>query len=146
MKSRLGNVYTRLSGGQDRAPKSEYDKMAWSMRGNYGPYFYLSVKVPGREHPVTRYLGKGAAAHDAAQVIEATREHQKQERQAVLIEKARTKDLDALTDDLRQWSQALAAIRMAQHGFRQHRGEWRHHREKQKKRNEKKAAPSGAGR
>lgn len=101
--------------------------MSWD-RKKGGPergYYYVSLRVPEKKHPVKRYVGRGEAAKRMADYIA----HQKQERNALrkqrLAEQEATAEADALLAELTSWSRALHGAWLVISGHKKHKGEWR---------------------
>jgi len=91
-------------------------------------YYYYSVRLPGRPHPVKICLGRGAEAEaEAARMAEkqARQALAKQERVAQLARHAR---LDVLIDEFNALVGVVAAAWMHTKGFHFHKGSWRRRR------------------
>ncbi len=101
--------------------------MSWDRkaRGAAGGYFYESLRLPDKPHPVKRYVGRGAAGHETARGVEARKRDRQAQRKALAAEKGQTADADTLTAELTAWAGALADAWMAKAGHKRHHREWR---------------------
>lgn len=95
-----------------------WDKKA---RGRAGGYFYRSVRVPGRPHPVKVYVGAGPYATAASLNDEASRA----EKAEAAAEVSRWGGLDRLLGAMADAGRVAAAGALRAAGYHYHRGEWR---------------------
>ena len=97
--------------------------MSWDRkrRGPSGGYFYRSVRVPDRPHPVKVYLGRGARAAEAAAEVDRARE----DRRAAAREAERDGEAERLADELGGWAELLSSVWLVLSGHHKHRGCWR---------------------
>jgi hypothetical protein len=101
--------------------------MGWDRkkRGPASGYFYKSVRVPGKLHPVKIYFGRKGAGLWAAAAVSVRRRERQGARDAVRAERARTADAERLAEDLREWAEVLSAAWLVLTGHHRHHGEWR---------------------
>ncbi len=99
--------------------------MGWERRKK-GPgtgYYYSSVRIGGVVKKV--YLGRGAAAHEAAAEQVARRQAGREAKQLLDAARDGADDADRLAADLRAWAAVLADVWLILTGHHRHRGEWR---------------------
>ena len=101
--------------------------MGWDRkrRGASSGYFYRSVRVPGKPHPVKVYAGRGAAGHEAAAAVERRRRGRAEAEQLLRAERGLTDEADRLAAELREWAEVLSAAWLILTGHHCRRGEWR---------------------
>ena len=99
--------------------------MSWDRkrRGPASGYFYKSVRTPDGVRKV--YLGRGAAAQQAAAEVEHTRLARWLDRKAVRAEADALAQADRLAAELAGWADLLAAAWLVITDHHIHRGEWR---------------------
>ena len=104
--------------------------MGWERR-EAGPstgYYYKSVRVPGKPHPVKVYYGRGAAGHEAAIEVERRRRGRIETEKLLEAERTPTDEADRLAAELREWAEVLSAALLVLTGHHRRRGEWRKNR------------------
>lgn len=92
-------------------------------------YFYQSVRVPDRPHPIKKYLGRGTAGQEKAAEIERRRQQRELAKFAVQQEHEQHAEVDARTKELKEWIELLATAWLLLAGCHLHHGEWRQRRE-----------------
>jgi hypothetical protein len=93
-------------------------------KGPESGYYYRSVRTP--DGGVKKlYLGRGAAAEQAAAAVERRRQEWLAAREAARAERAATAEADRLAAALREWAGLLAAAWLVLTGHHRHHGEWR---------------------
>jgi hypothetical protein len=104
--------------------------MGWD-RKKWGPstgYYYRSVRVPGKPHPVKLYIGRGDAGHEAAIKVERRRQDRIKAEKLLEAERNPTNEADRLAAELREWADVLSAALLILTGHHRRRGEWRKNR------------------
>ena len=101
--------------------------MSWDRKkqGAARGYFYLSVRVPGKPHPVKVYLGRGAAGEEAAAAVERRKQARRTAGTTVEAEHAEVGDPDRLVAELTAATTGLIAAWKTATGHYNRRGEWR---------------------
>jgi len=92
-------------------------------RGPASGYFYKSVRTPDGVRKV--YLGRGAAAQQAAAELVHNKLARRLDRATVRAEADALAAADRLAAELAGWAEVLSAAWLALTGHHQHRGEWR---------------------
>ena len=97
--------------------------MAWDRKARGGPrgYYYRSVRLPGRPGPVKIYLGRGAAAVEAAAEVSRRRAARAAGTAAVAPVAALGRRLVDLAERVRD----VVAARLVAAGKHRHKGQWR---------------------
>lgn len=100
--------------------------MGWDRKRN-GPesgYYYKSVRVPGRPHPVKVYFGRGIAGHEAAADQELRSQGRLEAKKLLHAERDSPEEADLLAAELRQWAGGLMGAWMVLTGHSKRRGQW----------------------
>ncbi len=102
--------------------------MAWERkrRGDkVTGYFFKSIRVPGRPHPVKKYLGKGAEAVAEAARMAETRRQRAADKAAIAAAKQKYAAMDELLQRLTALIHTITAEWLTLTGHHYHRGQWR---------------------
>ena len=104
--------------------------MGWDRktRGAKAGYYYQSVRTATGVRKV--YLGRSAAAHEAALAVERRKQARLAAAATVRADQAATAEADRLAGELAVWADLLGGLWLALTGHRFRRGEWRRHRGK----------------
>ena len=103
--------------------------MAWEQRGQAGPYFYRSVRLPNGKVG-KKYFGNGVVAYLEAKRIAEAKAALQAEELAILKEQRRTAEAEQLMDELVELSNLLFEATMLSAGYWRGRnyGKWRKRR------------------
>jgi hypothetical protein len=99
--------------------------MGWDQKKGGRRYYYRSVRTPDKPHPVKVYMGRGAAGHEAAAVVEQRRRDREEAKATIRDEGEATAEADRLAEELRGRAAALSELWLALCGLHHHKGEWR---------------------
>lgn len=100
--------------------------MAWEQRRGHW-YYFRSVRTGDGSRKV--YVGRGAAAQEAARQVEQDRIARLAQREAIRVEQLRYALADSSLRDLRTMLQTLVRATLIALGYHcHHRGEWRRRR------------------
>jgi hypothetical protein len=101
--------------------------MGWDRkkRGPSSGYFYLSMRVPGKPHPVKVYMGRRTGGHEAAAEVERRRQGRLEAKKLIQADRECTDDADRLAAELHEWAGLLSAAWLVLTGHHEHRGVWR---------------------
>jgi hypothetical protein len=104
--------------------------LGWDRKkgGAAGGYYYRSVRVPGKTHPVKVYYGRGVAGHEAAVEVERRRQNRIEAEKLLEAERNPADEADRLSAELREWAEVLSAALLILTGHHRRRGEWRKNR------------------
>ncbi|PHS11659.1 MAG: hypothetical protein COA78_09090 [Blastopirellula sp.] len=103
--------------------------MGWEKRGQAGPYYYRSVRLPnGKVRKL--YFGNGVVAYLEIKRIAEAKAALQAEKQAILKEQRRTAEAEQLVDELVELSSLLFEATMLSAGYWRGRdyGKWRKRR------------------
>lgn len=101
--------------------------MGWDRkrRGPSTGYFYKSVRMPDKPHPVKVYVGRGAAGHEAAAEAEKRRADRLAAKKLIAADQEATAAADRLADALFAWAGELSAAWLVLTGHHNHKSCWR---------------------
>jgi hypothetical protein len=101
--------------------------MSWDRkkRGAASGYYYKSVRLADKPHPVKVYFGRRTAGHLAAADVEHRRRDREVAKAAVRAERETTAEADRLADELRAWAAVLSKVWLGLSGCHNRKGSWR---------------------
>lgn len=140
----LAKACTRSTLGWAASPKAERmwqsgktvtcsargNRMSWDRKkgGPASGYFYESMRIEGKPHPVKVYRGRGNVGQLAASLVDSRRRNQQAARSAARAEAAATTEAEKLAEELNDWARLLMDAWLVANGYRFHRGSWRFRR------------------
>src|SRR4051812_12324548 len=99
--------------------------MSWDnkRRGNQQGYYYASVREGDQVRKV--YLGKGEKAQEKALQVEARRQQEQAQREALSLDHAKVAGAERALLDLQTLVNEMVHAAFKRAGFHKHRGEYR---------------------
>lgn len=106
--------------------------MSWDLKkgGPASGYFYESVRLPEKPHPVKLYRGRGNVGQLAASLVDGRRRDRQAVRSAARTEVAATAEAEKLADELNDWVSLLTDAWLVLTGHHNHKGIWRLRRDR----------------
>lgn len=101
--------------------------MSWDRkrRGASTGYYYKSVRVPDKPHPVKVYFGRRTAGQLAAADVGQRRHDRERAKAAVRAERDATAEADRLANELHEWAAVLSKVWLGLSGCHNRKGSWR---------------------